>query len=101
MQTDLDGKQTFTPVRSVVFGSSLSSIAIYPNPATDNIRISFPSAGQYQVTLLNGNGQILNNPVLSLGDNLTLNITNLNAGLYFIQINHQGISEIKKIVIKK
>ena len=101
MQTDLDGNQTFTPVRFVVFGTPLSSIAIYPNPATDNVRISFPSVGQYEVTLLNSNGQILNNPVFSIGDNLTLSVANFNAGLYFIQINHDGMLEIRKIVIKK
>jgi hypothetical protein len=101
LQTDLDGKQTYSAVRSVTLGNAASAIAIYPNPATDQIRISFPSAGPYEVRLLNSNGRMLGHPVLTLGDPLTLNVADFTAGLYFIQINYRTASEIRKIVIKK
>ncbi len=96
MQTDLDGRQTYSSVMSVSLENKLSAIAIYPNPATDNVMIVFPSAGSYEVTLLNSNGQIMKNPVLINGNKLALNVSALKAGIYFIHINHDDTSETKK-----
>ena len=101
MQTDFDGKQTYSAIRSVNRENALSAISIYPNPASDNIRISFPSAGLYEVSLFNGNGQMLILPVVSGGAYLVLNVSNMQAGFYFIHINHGTVQEIRKIIISK
>jgi Secretion system C-terminal sorting domain len=101
MQTDLDGKQTYSSISSVNFGNPSSIITIYPNPATANIRIAFSSVGQYEVTLLNSKGQMMINPVLSKGDNLVLNVSNIESGIYFLRIDQKTVHEIRKIIISR
>jgi hypothetical protein len=101
MQTDLDGKQTYSDTRSVNLGNASSGVTIYPNPAINTIMIVFPTGGEYEVTLLNSNGQMINSPVLSTGNNLVVNVSNRKAGTYFIRIKHETITETRKLIIRK
>jgi hypothetical protein len=99
MQTDIDGKQTFSPIISINLGNKDAGITVFPNPATNLIRISFPASGRYEVVLLNIGGQIIYNTVLTTSDNLVLNVSGYKAGIYFIRIIHNGIDETKKLII--
>jgi hypothetical protein len=101
MQTDIDGRQTYSPIVSVNLAGNRSDISVYPNPATYQIMITFPVIGKYEVALINLNGQIVNNPVITTGDALVMNVSGLNAGIYFIIINHEGNTETKKMIINK
>ncbi len=99
MQTDIDGKQSFSPIISINLGNKDADITVYPNPATSLIKISFPSAGRYEVSLLNISGQIVNSTVLTTSDNLVLNVSGFKTGIYFIRIIHEGKTETKKLII--
>ena len=99
MQTDIDGKQSFSPIISINLGNKNADITVYPNPATSLIKISFPSAGRYEVSLLNIGGQIMNNSILTTSDNLVLNVSGFKTGIYFVRIIHNGITETKKLII--
>ncbi|HEY4936949.1 MAG TPA: T9SS type A sorting domain-containing protein, partial [Puia sp.] len=99
MQTDIDGKQTYSPIISINLENKNTDISIYPNPATDLIKISFPSAGRYEVSLLNISGQLTNKTILTTSDNLVLNVSGFKTGIYFIRITHDGTTETKKIII--
>ncbi len=99
MQTDIDGKETFSPIISINLGNKNAGITVYPNPATSLIKISFPSSGRYEVSLLNIGGQIVNNTVLTTSDNLVLNVSGFKTGIYFVRIIHNGITETKKLII--
>ncbi|HEV3252106.1 MAG TPA: T9SS type A sorting domain-containing protein, partial [Puia sp.] len=101
MQIGLDGRQSYSPIRSVKWENALSIITIYPNPATDFVRIGFPGAGQFEVTLLNSSGQMMIHPVQSKDNNLVLNVSNMGPGFYFIHINQKTFSEIRKIIIRR
>jgi Secretion system C-terminal sorting domain len=99
MQTDIDGKQTFSPIISVNLDNKNADITVYPNPATSLIRIIFPTAGRYEVSLLNLSGQIINNTTLTTSDNLVLNVSGYKPGVYFVRIIHEGITKTKKLII--
>jgi len=99
MQTDIDGKQTFSPIISIDLGNKNADITVYPNPATSLIRISFPTTGRYEVSILNISGQIINNTNLTTSDNLVLNVSGYKAGVYFVRVIHDGITETKKLII--
>jgi hypothetical protein len=100
MQTDLNGQQTYSDVRSVWLGTS-SIVSVYPNPASNLITISFPEAGKYNVSLFNNNGQQMIGPVAVSGSLLALPVSNLADGVYFIRISQVSVSEIIKVVIRK
>ncbi len=99
MQTDMDGRSTYSFVVSVNLENKTTEILVYPNPASDHITLKFPVEDTYEVTLLNINGQIINRPVATTDTNLTLNVAGLKAGIYFIRITHNQITETRKIII--
>jgi hypothetical protein len=100
-QTDLDGKQTYSFICTVNIQNAFPNITIFPNPATSAIVITFPVPGNYEVKLLNSAGQLMNNPILSSGSNLILNVSAMEPGIYFINIRHENTSETRKVVIGK
>ncbi len=100
MQTDIDGNQSFSPIISINLGKKNAEITMYPNPATNLVKISFPIAGRYEVSLLNIAGQIVSNTTLTTSDNLVLNVTGFRTGIYFVRIIHNGITETEKLIIK-
>jgi hypothetical protein len=99
MQTDIDGKSTYSFVVSINQGNKNAEIVIFPNPAGDHIKIIFPSSGRYEVALLNSNGQLMYHPEEVNGTNMVLNVSGMKSGIYFIRIIHLGICETRKILI--
>ncbi len=86
-QTDNDGRESFSAIREVRFGS-LSTSSLFPNPAKLETRLqtSFEE-GAYE--LHNAAGQkILSGRVA--GGTATLEIEALPAGLYFLRLNGDG-----------
>ncbi len=49
-QTDIDGKESFSPIVSVKRTEEGSSISVYPNPASNQLTVRFQSFGNYQCT---------------------------------------------------
>jgi len=85
----------------VDLGSGGSTCKLSPNPATDHIMVSFPSAGTYEITLLNSAGQMVQSPVTTVGNSLTLEVSGMKAGMYFVRVFHQGTMETMKIILAK
>jgi hypothetical protein len=100
-QTDLDGRETYSSIRSVNLDHEGTEISVYPNPATDHITVSLPAAGNYKIALLNSNGQLMAQPVSTTGSNAVLNVSRLSAGIYYIQINRDGQNDTRKILINR
>ena len=101
MQTDIDGKFSYSAVVPVKIADKSVEIQVYPNPASDFVNIKFPVYGKYEVALINNNGQLMNNPVLVIGNSMMLNVSTMKSGVYFVQIRHDGLNETRKIMIRK
>jgi hypothetical protein len=100
MITDKDGGTTWSAIVQVSFTENATRISVYPNPAVNYINISFPTPGNYTLTLVNEIGQVLATNVSANGGNLVWNVSNRTPGIYFIQIRSQnGTSETRKIII--
>jgi len=98
-QTDVDGKETFSFIRTVNIHNQ-AQINIYPNPATNYINVVSPGGKKLNIILFNNNGQRINIPVSSSGNMATLNVSGISTGIYYIQINQGNTSEIRKIIIQ-
>ena len=96
----LNGNELYSQVRTITLGNASAMIAIYPNPASDHISIHFPQTGNYTLSLINANGQVIGH-VTSTGDPIEWNVSNLKDGVYFIRIDHPDFSETHKIIINK
>ncbi len=66
---------------------------MYPNPAKDFVTIE--SAKDAVVKIYSVNGQMLSQQNISEGIN-TINISNLNAGMYFISVDETMVKIVKK-----
>jgi hypothetical protein len=100
-QTDIDGKESYSPIVSVKLTEESSGISVYPNPAISQLVIHFPSNGNYQVAFESISGQIICNAVSVSVSDLIMDVSRFKNGIYFIHILHEGNSETKKIMINR
>jgi len=98
-QTDIDGKESYSPIVSVKNTEESSGISVYPNPASNLLNIQFPSFGSYQIALMSISGQVVHQIISVSGSDCSLDVSPLRPGIYFVHILHEGQSETKKIVI--
>jgi hypothetical protein len=102
MITDKDGSTTWSGIVQVSFTKNASHITVYPNPAVNYVNISFPTPGNYTLTLVNEIGQILATNMSANAGNLVWNLSNRPSGIYFIQIrNQEGATETREIIIRR
>lgn len=75
-------------------------ISVYPNPANDNLNVQFTSAnGMTRYQIIDTKGSALLNGQLNLPD-LSIPVSSLANGIYFIQIIHQGKISTSKFSIQ-
>ncbi len=76
---------------SSVAQENMFSVEIYPNPASDNIRI-LNAEGEYTYSIINISGQV----VISGNTTESVDVSELSNGVYFIELeNTKGISRVK------
>lgn len=76
----------------------LTNVSIFPNPATDVVYIKGLRNDLKSIELFNMAGQ----KVLSATNNLeTINVANLEAGVYFVKLNTEAASKTIKLTKKK
>ena len=94
-QIDLDGTDSYSPVRTVSFTGSdvvASTLVASPNPFTDKLALSFngtmPASGTAQVTLIDMAGRTVREQRIELSSaSMDLgNLSGLRAGLYVAKI---------------
>ncbi len=76
---------------SSIEGDLSESINIYPNPATDNLIVASQLAnGDSKVRVYNTQGVLMSSAAgnLNVENNLTLDIQNLEAGIYIVEVSN-------------
>ncbi len=85
--------------------SGTATLGLSPNPAKDVLNMVFGNyaKGDYQVSIINANGQVVQEEVLTVGSSLEVkevNVSNLEAGVYFVRtMNGEQIST-QRLIIK-
>jgi len=76
---------------------------VFPSPASDKLNIYLTKKGEYKIGLLNITGQTVLQVASSFTDNTTLDVKNIPAGLYILEITDTKKNEriTKKIMIAK
>lgn len=81
-----------------------SKINIYPNPATEkiNINLNLSSYSDVEITMFNSIGNIVYSTLIKDKKQIlkTIDVENINRGIYFLEIKTEGNKTIKKIIIK-
>jgi hypothetical protein len=80
---------------------------VYPNPAKNNFSIQFPKNidSDVEVTITNTNGQVLKKLRITqneiINNEKSIDITNLNNGIYLVQLYSNSYSKAIKLAISK
>jgi hypothetical protein len=99
-QTDMDGKDTYSFIRSVTMEKT-AAINVYPNPATNYIVVNQLNGEKATIALFNSNGQRMQATVIYNGTSATLYVSGTAAGIYYIQIMQGNSVETRKVAIGK
>lgn len=82
----------------------VSAVSVYPNPATDMLSLNFSisQAGNTEIRITNLVGQQVSsfsNAATTAGSNLvSIDVSNIPAGVYFVSIVHNGVAESHKFI---
>jgi hypothetical protein len=82
-----------------------STLRVFPNPANDVVHVAFDANNaDYSINISDLQGRNIQQNVysaLSGAQDITLNVSDLSAGTYVVQITSNGVTSTKNIVIKK
>lgn len=99
-QTDFNGKSSYSSVKSLnITENPSSSIKIYPNPAESQITVSSDVSNLTDLRILNVLGQDVTN-LVNLKSNesqiIIVDLSNLETGIYFVNVNSKTTKVYKK-----
>lgn len=94
-----------TTVSLSKFLLSTKDVALYPNPAVDEVRVEISNneVATYTINLTDMMGKLLQTKAVAKNENVaetTLNVSNLPRGMYLLQINN-GTQRVTKKLIKQ
>lgn len=99
LMVDKDRTARLSDVRSVVIEKAAGLMVVYPNPATDRIRVSSPTWSDVRsVRVLSLQGQVLTDA----GPATDISVRHLAPGVYMVQmIRENGRIEQKKVIVAR
>lgn len=75
-------------------------MTIFPVPASSEMNIVLESIEDYKITFFNNLGQVVTVPTVSQTDKVIVNTSNLNDGLYFVELSKGTIKDTRKIIVR-
>ena len=77
-----------------------NSFVLYPNPANDFVGVNLGTVEADSYDLIDLQGRIINSGSLEGKSNETISLSGLQSGVYFVKINSNSKSVVKKIIKK-
>lgn len=79
--------------------AGFAGLIIYPNPVSSHVTIVFPAKGSY--SLSDVTGKEMKKGILSENGTTTIDVSQLNAGVYFIELTTGGTTSITEKIVKQ
>lgn len=89
-------KIEFTTIGDGLVEFANSTFKVYPNPASDYINITSEISGEAEVNIFDMTGRCVKNTRINDINNATINISDIEKGVYFVNIN----GKVMKLVVK-
>jgi hypothetical protein len=104
VSVDLDGKTAISQIRIIKLGDAAQQLSLitYPNPAAQELKITIPASWQnkkvvYEIFSISG--QVAKKmETANSSQTETLNVSQLNSGLYFVKATCEGETAQQRIV---
>ena len=107
-QIDLDGSFTFSPSIEVLVDQNAISekIRTYPNPATDELTISYNSLlkGEINLSIYDLNGRVIHRETRESQAgvmNMKIDVARFGAGIYLLALEQEGVPQRVLFQIQK
>jgi subtilisin-like proprotein convertase family protein len=97
LDLNLPGTCTSTGLEAI---SNNSSILVYPNPANDYITVKSEGEPIEEYLLYNINGQLIDKGMENFTDELTIPLTNVKAGVYFLHTRTHSELSVSRFVVE-
>lgn len=74
-------------------------LLIYPNPASDQLHLSFPSTEKIEMQMINSYGKVIREEAMEV--NTPLDISSFPSGIYILRIRHDDRQWIRRFVVTR
>ncbi|MEG1762705.1 MAG: T9SS type A sorting domain-containing protein [Bacteroidales bacterium] len=91
------------PVSIEAGSKALTSVKVYPNPATSNVQFNFtlPTLAQAKLVFRNINGSVIKTENITGLNTKNVNLNGMATGLYFYSIEQNGATlSVGKLIVK-
>ena len=77
--------------------TQISKIKVYPNPVSEILSIDYTDVNQDFISIVNITGKTIQQMAINSNNgNISVNVSNLEQGVYFVKIGIQSIKFIKR-----
>jgi hypothetical protein len=95
-----DNAYLSTAIEQYIANVTEKGFVIYPNPSTGYFNLEFTTTNERTISVYNQFGQLVNHFVTYEVNN-SLNLSNLAAGVYYLNINQDNNTSTEKLIITK
>ena len=89
-----------TPVQGIADVEATQSVRVYPNPAVERVTIDMSGvAEKAKVSVVDMSGHVAMESTAA-GEKVELDVTGLAKGAYFVRVEGDGISTVRKVVVR-
>jgi len=99
-----EGKYTFMQERLTIVSAEEHEIQnllqVYPNPAADRINVVFDFVGRSDIDIIDMTGRLVHSTHYDASGftNLSLDVSSLNTGVFFIRVSAEGESNVLRFI---
>ena len=91
---------TFRPGSENVNEYGLAKLSLYPNPTHNVLNIDADLQGRTEVMVLDMNGRTVKHYVINGLNEMRLNVSDLQSGVYFIRVSNETTNAVGKFVVE-
>jgi hypothetical protein len=81
--------------------SEMTNVNVYPNPTNGKLNIDFAGTTLQQIDILDMSGRVVYNSKAEIQDATTLDVSNLQNGIYLIRLHSASNIKVQRIVVAK
>lgn len=91
---------TFRPGTENVAENGQASLSLYPNPTHNVLNLNADLQGRTEMRVLDMNGRTVKHYVVNGLNEMRLNVSDLQSGVYFIHVSNETMSAVSKFVVE-
>ena len=104
-QTDFDGQFTYSDIELVTFSSNGAfEVKVFPNPASELLSVTFDGGlnlNEVKIRLVDVSGKQVFSKIFTENQEIAINVSNLNRGIYLIEVLSGKFAYKSRVLISK